>query len=103
MMTKLFTLGLIVLSLLVSGSFAQNSLKSAVGGGSLRNALGMGFVTLPPGEFFMGSDESDVEFACKLTKDLGNSRTLPLEDSDFASSPARRSILPAFEISIRLF
>ncbi len=53
-----------------SFDFAQNNVTPAIDSNLFSNSLGMDFITLPSGEYMMGSDDFDIDLACAATKNV---------------------------------
>ncbi|MBX3293975.1 MAG: formylglycine-generating enzyme family protein [Acidobacteria bacterium] len=68
MKKRLFALLFFLLGVPVSVAFSQ--LNTPPTANRFTNNLGMEFVSIPSGEFMMGSDDSDIDLACAATKNI---------------------------------
>jgi formylglycine-generating enzyme required for sulfatase activity len=80
MQKKFGALIFFILALTISETFAQLGTSPTVNRDSFRNSLGMEFITIPPGEFMMGSDDREIDLACASSGNVDECKKLWTDD-----------------------
>ena len=94
------TFALFAFSVLVfaaSKVFAQPGTPRTVSPNSVINSLGMEFITIPSGDFMMGSDDADIDLACSSSGNVKDCKKIWTNDE----APKHKANIPTGILMMR--